>query len=127
MILVSSNGRTLVDGGVLSIVPVRFARALGADVVVAVDIFCGQIPPLKQNALDTVLNTLRLQSCLLGKDEIASADILIRPGFEPDDPASFSQRERAVEAGYAAAKAALPAIRERLSGSRQPVVGNSRP
>jgi len=127
VIPVQSKGRTLVDGGVLSIVPVRFARAMGADVVVAVDIFCGQTPPLKQNALDTVLNTLRLQSCLLARDEIASADILIRPDFEPGDPVSFAQRDRAIAAGYEAAKAALPAIRERLAGSGQPAVGNRSP
>lgn len=128
VIPVQSKGRTLVDGGVLSIVPVRFARAMGADIVVAVDIFCGRIPPLKQNAVDTVLNTLRLQSCLLARDEIASADILIRPDFEPDDPVSFSQRDAAIAAGYAAAKAAIPEIQARLTGSRAPTgqaaVGN---
>jgi NTE family protein len=120
VIPVRSNGRTLVDGGVLSIVPVRFTRAMGADVVVAVDIFCGRIPPLKGNAVDTVLNTLRLQSCLLSKVEIASADILIRPDFEPDDPVSFTQRNLAIEAGYRATMQALPAIRARLAGSGMP-------
>jgi NTE family protein len=114
VIPVRSNGRTLVDGGVLSVVPVNFTRALGADVVIAVDIFCGRIPPLKGNAVDTVLATLRLQSCLLSKDEIASADILIRPDFEPDDPVSFTQRDLAIEAGYRATREALPAIRARL-------------
>lgn len=117
VIPVRSNGRTLVDGGVLSIVPVRFARAMGADVVVAVDIFCGRIPPLKGNAVDTVLNTLRLQSCLLGEAETASADILIRPDFEPDDPVSFDQREAAIAAGYAAAQKAMPEIRARLAAA----------
>ena len=118
VIPVQSKGRTLLDGGVLSIVPVRFARAMGADIVVAVDIFCGQIPPLKQNALDTVLNTLRLQSCLLARDEIASADILIRPDFEPDDPVSFAQRDRAIAAGYEATRRAIPQIRARLAGKQ---------
>ena len=30
----------LVDGGITSLVPVRFARAMGADFVIAVDIYC---------------------------------------------------------------------------------------
>lgn len=115
VIPVKSNGRTLVDGGVLSVVPVRFARAMGADVVVAVDIFCGRIPQLKGNALDTVFNTLRLQSCLLSQAEIASADVLIRPEFEPEDPVSFSQRDRAIAAGYEATRKAIPEIRARLN------------
>jgi NTE family protein len=118
VIPVRSKGRTLVDGGVLSVVPVKFARAMGADIVIAVDIFCGRTPPLKGNA-DTVLNTLRLQSCLLSKDEIASADILIRPDFEPDDPVSFAQRDLAIEARYRATREALPAIRAHLAAKRR--------
>ena len=115
VIPVRSNGRTLVDGGVLSVVPVRFARAMGADVVIAIDIFCGRIPPFKGHAVDIVLNTLRLQSCLLSQAEISSADILIRPEFEPDDPVSFSQRDQAIAAGYEATRKVVPEIRARLA------------
>ena len=55
----------LIDGGILSLVPVRFARAMGADVVVAVDIYCGGSQgALKGTAVDTVMKTFRLQGCL---------------------------------------------------------------
>jgi NTE family protein len=46
---VQSNERTLVDGGVLTIVPVRFVRAMGADVVIAIGIYGGKPPALRGN------------------------------------------------------------------------------
>ncbi|MBS1142484.1 MAG: hypothetical protein H6R13_3937, partial [Proteobacteria bacterium] len=120
VIPVQSNGRTYVDGGVLTIVPVRivpvrFVRAMGADVVIAVDIYCGRHPAPRGNALDTVLKTLRLQSCLLSDAEAAEADILIRPGFEPDSPVSLAQRDEAIMAGYRAAAAAIPALKAKIA------------
>jgi len=121
VIPVHSNGRTYVDGGVLTIVPVRFVRAMGADVIIAVDIYCGKHPAPRGNAVDTVLKTLRLQSCQLSNAEIAEADILIRPGFEPDSPVSLAQRDEAIAAGYQATKAVIPEIRARLAGSKQAV------
>lgn len=115
VIPVHSNERTYVDGGVLTIVPVRFVRAMGADVVIAVDIYCGKHPALRGNALDTVLKTFRLQSCLLSDTELAEADILIRPEFEPDSPVSFAQRDAAIMAGYRSAAAAIPALKAKIA------------
>jgi NTE family protein len=117
---VQSQGTTYVDGGVLTIVPVRFARALGAELVIGVDIFCGGTPGLKQNALDTLLKTFRLQSCRLSASESAEADILIRPVFEPASGASFAQSDEAVMAGYLATQAILPALRARLTEAARP-------
>ncbi|WP_036827546.1 patatin-like phospholipase family protein, partial [Photobacterium sanctipauli] len=45
------NEDILVDGGVLSLVPVYAARQLGADIVIAVDVFCSLPPPLKYTAV----------------------------------------------------------------------------
>lgn len=115
VIPVQSNESTYVDGGVLTIVPVRFVRAMGADVVIAVDIYCGKHPALRGNALDTVLKTFRLQSCLLSEAETAEADILVRPAFEPDNPVSFSQRDAAIMAGYRAAAEAIPEIKAKIA------------
>lgn len=111
---VQSNGVTLVDGGVLSLVPVRFARAMGADVVLAVDIYCGDQQALKGTAVDTVMKTFRLQGCLLNREEAAEADFLIRPRFEPASATSFEQRDEAIMVGYREMKAILPELKARL-------------
>lgn len=114
VIPVESGSATYVDGGVLTLVPVRAARALGADVVIGIDIYCGTEPPPRGHALDTMLRTFRLQSCTLSTPEMVEADVLIRPRFEPDNPISFAQRDAAIRAGYEAARAALPALKARL-------------
>ncbi len=115
---VQSRGATYVDGGVLTVVPVRFARALGADLVIGIDIYCGHDAALKQHAVDTVLKTFRLQSCRLSEHESAEADFLIRPAFEPASATSFAQSDEAVMAGYQAARAVLPALKARLATGR---------
>jgi NTE family protein len=114
---VFSQDATYVDGGLLSVVPVRFARALGADLVIGIDIYCGTPGRPSRHAVDTLLKTLRLQSCKLGEAEANEADILVRPRFEPDSKISFDERASAIEAGYTATLAQIPALRERL---RQP-------
>jgi NTE family protein len=99
---------------------------MGADVVIAVDIYCGRHPAPRGNALDTVLKTLRLQSCQLSNAETAEADILIRPGFEPDSPVSLAQRDEAIMAGYQATKAMIPELRAKLAGWK-PAVNSKKP
>jgi NTE family protein len=118
VIPVQSNGQTYVDGGLLTIVPVHFVRAMGADIVIAIDIYCGKHPAPQGNAIDTLLKTFRLQSCLLSEAETADADILIRPEFEPDNPVSFAQLDEAIMAGYVAAVAATPALKAKIAAWR---------
>lgn len=117
VIPVESGGRTLIDGGVLSLVPIRAARALGADVVIGIDIYCGKETPVKGHAIDTMLRTFRLQICRVSEREIAEADILIRPDFEPAslfDAVSLGERDAAIEAGYRAVHVALPALQRTM-------------
>lgn len=98
---VQSGGHVLVDGGVASLVPVRAARALGADVVIAVDIYChGPRYPSKSET----------QSCLLAGPETASADVLIAPAITSAGLDDAAGREAARQQGYEAAVAALPTL-----------------
>ena len=117
---VRSGGATFVDGAILSVVPVRYARAMGADVVIGIDIYCGKNPALKGHAIDTVLRTFRLQGCALSATEIAEADFLIRPDFEPASPTSFDDRDEAILAGYRAMQAVIPRLKERLAARKAP-------
>ncbi|MEC8543866.1 MAG: patatin-like phospholipase family protein, partial [SAR324 cluster bacterium] len=103
-----------VDGGVLSVVPVRFARALGASHVLAIDLFCGRGYPVSGNAFWTTTQAFRLQMCSGNKSELEEADWLLQPDFEPNDFLSFEERDVAIQAGYEAMKALLPTLKEEL-------------
>jgi NTE family protein len=109
---VDSPRGPLVDGGIASLVPVRFARALGADVVIGVDIYCNSPRPRGTTFLTTFAKVTQTQTCLVSRSEMAEADVLIAPIVSVTAMNSAQQREAAVEAGYQAAKRAVPKLRE---------------
>lgn len=111
---VRGSGHVFVDGGVASLVPVQAARALGADVVIAVDIYChGQRYP-SSSAVSMWLRVSQVQSCLLSRPEAASADVLIAPAIAPAGVDDAEGRETARRLGYEAARATLPALQTTL-------------
>ncbi|WP_411884910.1 patatin-like phospholipase family protein [Polaromonas sp. YR568] len=97
----------LVDGGITSLVPVRFARAMGADTVIAVDIYCHG-PRAEGLSVPTILSrVMQTQSCLVAAAEMAEADVLIAPAVSVPGMSARDSQERAIQAGYEAARAAL--------------------
>jgi NTE family protein len=117
---VKINGREYVDGGLVSPVPVRFARRMGADVVVAVDI---SSPP-ENNPSDGTLQILLQTFAIMGKSinqyELKDADVVVRPSLVGLKGADFSSRQRAIDSGRAAMLAALPALRAKLLARAAP-------
>ena len=113
---VKINGREYVDGGLVSPVPVRYARQMGADVVIAVDI---SNPP-EANTADGTLQILLQTFAIMGKSinqyELAGADVVVRPSLVGLKSADFTLRQRAIDAGRAAMLVALPALKARLAG-----------
>ncbi|MBW8723468.1 MAG: patatin-like phospholipase family protein [Polaromonas sp.] len=114
---VKISGREYVDGGLVSPVPVRFARQMGADVVVAVDI---SSPPEANPAGDTLqilLQTFAIMGKSINQYELKDADVVVRPSLAGLKSADFSARQRAIDSGRAAMLAALPQLRARLEAA----------
>lgn len=113
------DGRLLVDGGVVDNLPVDVARAMGADVIIAVDV---GTPPVKREALKNgVMVTAQAVSALSQrrvKEQAARADVLIRPNLQGHPTMDFVQVHPLVESGEAAARA-LEATLSRYSLSEQ--------
>lgn len=109
------GGRDYVDGGLVSPVPVQFARQMGAELVIAVDI---SQPPEGQPASDTLqilLQTFNIMGQVIKQHEVQQADVLVRPSLAGLRSADFSARQRAIEAGRLAMQAALPQLRARFN------------
>jgi NTE family protein len=109
---VEYDGHLLVDGAVLSPVPVLPCRALGVDVVIAVEV--GQ--RLEKNGdLDSVIDIVFRASSITTRRYtemlLEEADIIIRPEVGDVHWSEFSKMPRILAAGEAAAKEALPEIR----------------
>jgi len=111
---INSNGNIYIDGGILSLIPIRFAKAMGADIVVGVDIYCGKKNKPKEEMLNIAMATLRLQSCEISKEEQSEADFIIRPDFEPKSFSNFDSKEQSIEAGYKATKTIITELQKRL-------------
>jgi len=101
------NGH-LIDGGIASLVPVRFARAMGADFVIAVDIYCHTVGAEGLGALAVMCRVAHTQSCLVAAPEMAEADVLIAPRISAPGMSARDEQERAIQAGYEAARAVIP-------------------
>ena len=95
--------------------PVRFARQMGADIVIAVDI---SSPPEGNPASDTLqilLQTFTIMGKSINQYELKEADVVVRPSLAGLRSADFSVRKLAIDSGRAAMLAALPALKARLA------------
>jgi len=112
---VKIGAREYVDGGLVSPVPVRFAREMGAELVIAVDI---SSPPEGQqtgDALRMLLQTFAIMGRSLNRWELREADVVLRPKLNGMSGADFSGRRRSIQLGREAALAALPQLRASIA------------
>lgn len=111
---VSINGHEYVDGGLSSLIPVRGARSMGADVVIAVDISARPGNQTLRGTLDILLQTFTIMGQNLARYELKEADIVIRPQVGNVGSTDFPARHDAILEGEKAAQSALPQIREAI-------------
>lgn len=109
------GSREYVDGGLVAPVPVRYARQLGGDVVVAIDISSEPTAQASSSQAQVVLKTFSIMGRNINTNELKTADVVLRPALAGVSSADFSNRERSIEAGRAAMRQALPRIRQLLA------------
>ena len=95
-------GREYVDGGLVSPVPVRYARQMGADIVVAVDISSSPENNAAGDTLQILLQTFTIMGKSINGLELKDADVVVRPALNGVASSDFSARRRAIEAGRVA-------------------------
>ena len=103
------GGRLLVDGGLTDNLPVDVARAMGADVVIAVNL---GTPLLRAEALNSVIgvtsqmvNILTEQNVRASLESLKPSDILVVPQLGDFSAADFDHLQETVPIGEAAARA----------------------
>jgi NTE family protein len=111
---VKIGNREYVDGGLVSPVPVRFARQMGAELVIAVDISSPPDGNATGDPFKMLLQTFSIMGKSINSLELKDADIVIRPPLAGVSSADFSARKRAIDAGREAAMAAMVALRQRV-------------
>lgn len=103
--------REYVDGGLVSPVPVRFARQMGADVIVAVDISAAPDGNPTGDPMRMLLQTFAIMGRSINNFELREADVVLRPKLPGVGGADFTARKRSIQAGREAAQALLPQLK----------------
>jgi NTE family protein len=115
---VTINGREYVDGGLVSPVPARVARRMGADVVIAVDISSRPAAQTLGGSVDLLLQTFAIMGQSIAAHELQSADVVIRPALGATRGTDFQSRHLSILEGETAASAQLKLIQEVLAQAR---------
>lgn len=115
---VTINGRDYVDGMLVSQVPVKVARKLGADIVIAVDV---SRAPFQRNTFNSTLEVLHQSWLIMSQTMVdidtKDADVLIRPRLDMINIANFDLRSYAIAEGSRAADMVIHRI-QRLIDTR---------
>lgn len=116
---VSIRGRDYVDGGLVSPIPVRAAKDMGAGFVIAVDI--SSLPQVAsvESTLDILFQTFSIMGQSLGQYELMEADVVIRPATGQVASTDFNSRHLAVMEGERAVTLILPQLKDKLEKFRE--------
>ena len=108
------NGRLLVDGGVLDVLPVDEVKQMGADRIIAVDV--GKLLPQKapNNIIDLANRTIDIMIDALKDQAENKPDVLIRPDLGDHLSIDYSDFDFLIDAGYQAAMKMMPEIKKLL-------------
>jgi NTE family protein len=116
---------TLVDGAVVNPVPVNLARAMGADVVVAVDLSDPLAPTIELDADGrrlrrpplihrTILRSRDIAMSQMRVHVMGETSVLVKPRVQDISLRKFNEGGRFVAAGEEAVQEALPALHAHL-------------
>ena len=117
---VKIGARSYVDGGLVAPVPVQFAKEMGADFIIAVNISTQADAQATVSSLDVLMQTFAIMGKRLNDLQLKDADIVIQPALGKMGGNDFAARNMAILAGEQAAAAAMPQIKARLKARSQP-------
>ncbi len=111
---VKIKGKKLVDGGLVENLPLSPLKKMGAEVRIGVDLGHWRTYKKTRSVIDVVTNSYGIlikPQCFMTEHK---AEILIEPHLEKFSPSDFDKVNELMEAGYRAAKLAMPEIRKQL-------------
>lgn len=108
------NGVEYVDGGLVSPVPVRYAKQMGADFIIAVDVSSPPTANASTSTADILMRSFDIMGKSIRELELPQADVLIRPNLVGISASDLEGKHLAILEGEKAAQAVIPEIREKL-------------
>jgi NTE family protein len=117
---VNIAGHTYVDGGLVAPVPVRFARDMGADFIIAVNISTQTEAQAAISSLEVLMQTFAIMGQRINQFELKDADVVVTPSLGTMKGNDFNGRNLAILAGEQAAFAVMDQIKQKLKARRAP-------
>jgi NTE family protein len=114
---VQYRGRIVVDGFLTESVPAEAARAMGAQVVIGVHLEPGLLDTKPRNTIEVISRSFSIIQASAIQPWRNVVDVLIEPDVHHILWDEFIKTPQLVAAGEAAARAALPAIKDALAGN----------
>jgi len=115
---VTIGDHTYVDGGLTAPVPVSFARQMGADFVIAVNISAQPDAQAADSSLEVLLQTFAIMGHSINRYELKGADVVIQPSLGAMKGNDFNSRNLAVLAGEQATSAMMADIKRKIEAMR---------
>jgi NTE family protein len=97
---VEIDGRLLVDGGIVENVPISPLEAMGAEIIIAVDLNSEHKNKRPSNILEVLLRTFIATSETATQFQTRKADILITPDLSEFNVVEIDQSPDLIEKGY---------------------------
>ena len=108
-----------VDGGLVSPVPVQYAREMGADFVIAVNISAQPEAQSTSSSLEVLLQTFSIMGQSINRHELKDADVVISPNLAKMKAGDFQGRNLAILAGEEATIGVMPVLKQKLKTRRE--------
>jgi NTE family protein len=108
------QGREYVDGGLVSPVPVRYAKQMGADIVIAVNISTEPSSQDSSGSLGILLHTTSIMGKSINTFELDLAQVVIQPELKGMRGTDFKSRNAAILAGEESAMKQMSQIKNLL-------------
>ena len=113
------DGKILVDGGIVDVVPIETAQSLGANFVIGVNVS----QTIKKryefnNAVEILFRTDSITSAQLRKLQLSFADVVITPKVERFHWSDFTKPGQCIREGEIAAQNTISEIKEKLKSTK---------
>lgn len=112
-------GHTYVDGGLVAPVPVRFARDMGADFIIAVNISSQTDSQKAISSMEVLMQTFAIMGQRINQFELKDADVVIQPSLGTMKGNDFNSRNQAILAGEQATFAVMAQLKQKLKAKRE--------
>lgn len=113
------DGRTLIDGGALSIVPMDAARAMGANYVIGINVEGNLLFGDIHNGLDALFQAYEISSYQLNRVKLKTCDFVVDPPLRKIKWAQFSKSEECIKVGEETAAKIIDDLKKSINYARK--------